>query len=188
MYVLMKIRISQHHHHMTLDDRTHHAFQHLMMITSHSCEHAAVVERGWFCINSTTPFPKSEEQGKLRPTVGLQGGSPHQPCPPGRSQVVQATWFSIFSDSFPGEGHRDTMPKVDASNLFWATQVSIYEIPGYPRRTNSRRLHHAASVCSSKPPRERARKLDPYVSSFDFGNVVAFHYARLLWVKTRHFW
>lgn len=27
----------------------------LMMITSHSCEHAAVVERGWFCINSTTP-------------------------------------------------------------------------------------------------------------------------------------
>ena len=72
MYVLMKIRISQHHHHMTLDDRTHHAFQHLMMITSHSCEHAAVVERGWFCINSTTPFPKSEEQGKLRPTKHIQ--------------------------------------------------------------------------------------------------------------------
>ena len=40
----------------------------------------------------------------------MQGGSPHQPCPPGRSQVVQATWFSIFSDSFPGEGHCDTMP------------------------------------------------------------------------------
>ena len=58
-HIFVDTLIASQHHQITTWRTRAMVGKHLMMIISHSCEHAAVVERGWFCINSTTPLARN---------------------------------------------------------------------------------------------------------------------------------